>query len=117
MQVTMKKSGDSAAVHIPAAILRAAKLDMDATVYVREEAGRIVIEPVPTDELDLAAMIEVITPDNLHGAIEDHLQDIEDARLAGAELENVLAGRSETVPLEAVLKRHNLKTPNGDAST
>ncbi len=69
MQVTMKKSGDSASVNIPAAILRAAKLDMDATVDVREEAGRIVIEPVQTDELDLAAMIEAITPENLHGEV------------------------------------------------
>lgn len=69
MQVTMKKSGDSAAVHIPAAILRAAKLDINATVDIREEAGRIVIEPVPTDELDLAAMIEAITPENLQGEV------------------------------------------------
>lgn len=69
MQVTMKKLGDSASVNIPAAILRAAKLEMDATVDVREEAGRIVIEPVPTDELDLAAMIEAITPENLHGEV------------------------------------------------
>lgn len=69
MQVTMKKMGDSASVHIPAAILRAAKLEMDAIVDVREEAGRIVIEPVPHDEPDLAAMIEAITPDNLHGEV------------------------------------------------
>lgn len=69
MQVTMKKMGDSASIHIPAAILRAAKLEMDAIVDVREEAGRIVIEPVSHDDPNLAAMIESITPENLHGEV------------------------------------------------
>lgn len=69
MKVTIKKRGGSrASVHIPDAILRAAKLEMDAIVDVREEAGRIVIEPVRNEEADLAAMIEAITPDNQHVA-------------------------------------------------
>ncbi len=40
-------------------------------------------------------------------AVEEHLQDMEDAYLAQAELEAVRAGRSETVPLETLLKRHD----------
>ncbi|MQP65347.1 PbsX family transcriptional regulator [Niveispirillum sp. SYP-B3756] len=69
MRVTMKKSGDSAAIHIPAAVMQAAKLPMNAIVEVREEAGRIVIEPVQSTEPDLTTLIDAITPDNLHGEL------------------------------------------------
>lgn len=69
MRVTMKKAGDSAAIQIPAAVMLAAKLPLNAVVDVREEAGRIVIEPVRSDEPDLATLIDAITPDNLHGEL------------------------------------------------
>jgi mRNA interferase ChpB len=45
MQATIKRWGNSAAVRIPAAILEAARVKLDQPVDVREEAGRIVIEP------------------------------------------------------------------------
>jgi antitoxin MazE len=45
MQATVKRWGNSAAVRIPAAILEAAGVKLDQPVDVREEAGRIVIEP------------------------------------------------------------------------
>ena len=45
MRTMVKKWGYSAEVRIPAAILQAAHLEMDEAVDVREEAGRIVIEP------------------------------------------------------------------------
>ena len=45
MQLTVKKWGNSAAVRIPAAIMEAAHLKLDAAVDVREEDGRIIIEP------------------------------------------------------------------------
>ncbi len=67
MKVAIKKWGNSASVRIPAAVMAAAKLAVDETVEVREEAGRIVIEPVREDEL--ATLIAGITPDNLHGEI------------------------------------------------
>lgn len=41
-----KKWGNSAAVRIPAAIMAAAHVALDQAVEVREEQGRIVIEPV-----------------------------------------------------------------------
>jgi len=41
----VKKWGNSASVRIPAAIMEAAHLDLDDAVDVREESGRIVIEP------------------------------------------------------------------------
>jgi antitoxin component of MazEF toxin-antitoxin module len=46
MKGTVKKWGNSAAVRIPAAVLQAAHVDLDQDVDVREEAGRIIIEPV-----------------------------------------------------------------------
>ena len=46
MKGTVKKWGNSAAIRIPAAVLEAAHVDLDQVVDVREEAGRIIIEPV-----------------------------------------------------------------------
>lgn len=68
MRVTVKKWGNSASVRIPAAIMEAARLRLDETVEVREEDGRIVIEPVRGIAYDLASLLAGITPENLHGA-------------------------------------------------
>jgi antitoxin ChpS len=46
MRGTVKKWGNSAAVRIPASVLEAAHVGLDQDVDVREEAGRIIIEPV-----------------------------------------------------------------------
>lgn len=66
MHVTVKKWGNSASVRIPAAIMEAVRLHLDETVDVREEGGRIVIEPVRPSEYDLAQLLAGITRDNLH---------------------------------------------------
>jgi antitoxin MazE len=66
MRVIVKKWGNSASVRIPAAIMEAARLSLDETVDVREEGGRIVIEPVRPHGYDLAQLLAGITPDNLH---------------------------------------------------
>ena len=70
MQVSIKKWGNSASVRIPASVMSAAKLKLDSTVDVREEAGRIVIEPIRSPKLDLAQMLEAITPENIHSEME-----------------------------------------------
>jgi RHH-type rel operon transcriptional repressor/antitoxin RelB len=41
-------------------------------------------------------------------AIVEYLGDLEDVYLAERRLEDPRAGRSDTVPLEAVIKRHGL---------
>jgi antitoxin MazE len=69
MRVTVKKWGNSASVRIPAAILEAAHLKLDETVDIREEGGRIVIEPVRLREYDLGQLLAGITPENLHAEI------------------------------------------------
>ena len=70
MRVIVKKWGNSASVRIPAAIMDAAHLRLDETVDVREEGGRIVIEPVRPSEYDLAQMLARITPENLHADVD-----------------------------------------------
>ena len=67
MRVTIKKWGNSASVRIPSAIMQAAHLDLDATVEVREEDGRIVIDPVREAAVNLDDLLDGITPENVHG--------------------------------------------------
>lgn len=66
MRTVVKKWGNSASVRIPAAVMRAAHLDLDEAVDVREESGRIVIEPAQRKEYDLAELVKQITAENLH---------------------------------------------------
>ena len=70
MQVLVKKWGNSAAVRIPSAIMAAARLQVDIEVNVREEGGRIIIEPVVPAQMNLDALLEKITPANIHGEVD-----------------------------------------------
>lgn len=70
MRVTVKKWGNSASVRIPSAVMTAARLSLDETVDVREEGGRIVIEPIRPREYDLAQLLAGITPENLHAEVD-----------------------------------------------
>lgn len=69
MKSMIKKWGNSASVRIPAVIMEAARLSLDETVDVREEDGRIVIEPMRQREYDLDALLADITPENLHAEV------------------------------------------------
>ena len=42
-------------------------------------------------------------------AILAHLEDLEDAYLAEETLEDIRAGRSRTIPLESVIKKHGVE--------
>ena len=66
MRATVKKWGNSASVRIPAAIMDAAKLSLDTVVDIREEDGRIVIEPVRSEAYNLEQLLAGITAENLH---------------------------------------------------
>ena len=70
MKATVKKWGNSAAVRIPASVMQATHLDLDEVVDVREEAGRIVIEPVRQKTYELAKLLKGITPKNRHDAVD-----------------------------------------------
>ena len=66
MQSAVKKWGNSAAVRIPASVLEAAHVHLDQPVDVREEEGRIIIEPVQPASYDLARLVAGITDENRH---------------------------------------------------
>jgi antitoxin MazE len=70
MKAVVRKWGNSASVRIPAAVLKAAQLGLDEPVDVREESGRIVIEPARRKEYDLAELVKGITRGNLHKAVD-----------------------------------------------
>lgn len=70
MRVIVKKWGNSASVRIPAGIMEAARLRLNDPIDIREEGGRIVIEPIRTNECDLAQLLAGITPENLHTEVD-----------------------------------------------
>jgi antitoxin MazE len=70
MRATVKKWGNSAAVRIPASVMQATHLDLDEVVDVREEAGRIVIEPVRQKAYELSELLKGITSKNQHQAVD-----------------------------------------------
>jgi len=70
MRVLVKKWGNSAAVRIPASVMEAANLNLDQPVDVKEEQGRIVIEPERLGIFSLEALVDGITSANLHQPVD-----------------------------------------------
>ncbi|CAN5125125.1 type II toxin-antitoxin system antitoxin MazE [soil metagenome] len=66
MRAQVKKWGNSASVRIPAAVMEAAALYIDQAVDIREENGRVVIEPVTAPAYDLDELLAAMTPDTFH---------------------------------------------------
>lgn len=70
MRVQVKKWGNSASVRIPASIMAAAALHIDQQVDVREEEGRIVIEPVVSLSYALDDLLAGMTPETFPEPVE-----------------------------------------------
>lgn len=70
MRAKVKKWGNSASVRIPASVMVAAGLRLDQAVEVREDNGRIVIEPIESEDYDLAQLLAAITPENTHENVD-----------------------------------------------
>lgn len=70
MNGVVKKWGNSAAVRIPASVLEAAHVCLDQKVDVREEGGRIVIEPLRAARYDIEALVGGITEENRHAPVD-----------------------------------------------
>ena len=64
MRVLLKKWGNNAAVRLPAAIVKAARLHIDQPLDVREEGGRIIIEPaqLEPDQIDVERLCASLDP-------------------------------------------------------
>ena len=70
MRVQVKKWGNSASVRIPASVMTAAALEIDQAVDIREESGRIIIEPVKTPIYDLDQLLDQMKPETFHDEID-----------------------------------------------
>jgi antitoxin MazE len=68
MKVVVKKWGNRASVRVPGPVMAAASLSLDQAVDVREEAGRIIIEPLRDKVFDIDDLVARITDENRHGA-------------------------------------------------
>lgn len=66
MRVLVKKWGNSASVRIPASVMAAAELSLDQAVDVREEGGRIIIQPIKAPVYDLDQLLDQMTPESFH---------------------------------------------------
>lgn len=70
MRLQVKKWGNSASVRIPASIMAAARLQIDQTVDVREDNGRIVIEPVRKPVYTLEELLAGMDPDTFPDEVD-----------------------------------------------
>ena len=66
MKIRVKKWGNSASVRIPASVMTAAALKLDQAVNVREEGGRVIIEPIRTPAYDLDELLDAMKPESFH---------------------------------------------------
>lgn len=66
MRETIRKWGNSASVRLPASLMQAMHLEIDQEVELREEGGRIVIEPVDRPEYRIEDLVREITADNVY---------------------------------------------------
>jgi len=70
MRVLVKKWGNSASIRIPVAIMEAALLTVDQAVDVREEGGRIIIEPLRAPAYGLDDLVSQMNPDTFPDDID-----------------------------------------------
>jgi antitoxin MazE len=66
----VKKWGNSPSVRLPVAVMKQAALNIDDTVDIIVEEGRIVISPVRQKEYSLDALLTEITPENIHEKVD-----------------------------------------------
>jgi len=70
VQVQVKKWGNSASVRIPASVMAAAAMRIDQAVDVREEGGRIIIEPLAVPSYDLDQLLAGMLPANFPDVVD-----------------------------------------------
>jgi antitoxin MazE len=70
MRAVVKKWGNSASVRIPKHLLESVRLGVDDTFELREESGRIVIEPLERKEFKLDELLRGITKKNVHREVD-----------------------------------------------
>ena len=66
----VKKLGNSSVIRIPLHVLEGASLNLEEEVVMREEKGCLVIEPTRLKKFDLKNLLEGITSNNQHSAVD-----------------------------------------------
>jgi antitoxin MazE len=66
----VKKWGNSASVRIPASVMAAASVSVDQAVDIREEGGRIIIEPIQAPVFALEQLLDQMTSDTFPDAVD-----------------------------------------------
>ena len=69
METIIKKWGNSLALRIPKALAEEAGLHYELSVELSLLDGKLVIAPIEHPKLDLEAMLDQITEDNLHSEV------------------------------------------------
>ena len=70
MRGVIKKWGNSAAIRLPAPLLKSLRLSIEDRVDMRIENRCIVLQPVMTEDYSLDELVGKITPDNLHPEVD-----------------------------------------------
>lgn len=70
MAVHVGKWGNSAAIRIPSSLMAAAALHVGQEVELREEDGRIIIEPASKPPYTLDALLAGMTPETFHDTVD-----------------------------------------------
>jgi len=70
MRTQVQKWGNSLALRIPRAFALELGLGADAQVELTLEEGRLVLRPHASREHRLAALLDQVTPENLHAEID-----------------------------------------------
>ena len=70
MRGIIKKWGNSAAVRLPAPLLKSLDLGLEDQVLIRVEDGNIVLEPVRQAAPALHSLLQDVQPQNLHAEID-----------------------------------------------
>ena len=70
MDAVIRKWGNSPAVRINSAAMKAAALDLGQRVTIKATKGRIVIEPADRVEFKLEDLLAGITARNRHAAVD-----------------------------------------------
>ncbi|ATC31110.1 PbsX family transcriptional regulator [Caulobacter vibrioides] len=63
MQVIIEKRGGGAWLRIPETVVAATSIEIGQSVDVREENGRIIIEPIRASAYDLGVMLADMKPE------------------------------------------------------
>ena len=70
MEAVIKKWGNSPAVRLNVAAMKAAAFEIEQHVTIKATKGRIVIEPSKTLDFTLEDLVAGITRQNVHGEVD-----------------------------------------------